>query len=293
MSEENTVSTEPQVPVVVDEVKSSFPETTYEQDLEKYTKIDNLDEDKGSEQYILVSFASPESIMNCKVRALKIRHYRGRPAVFESLETADAAAKELNEVDKYFPIFVMSTGRWSAWDPDLNDKTKVHMTKYKNEKEQEIMDGLEVLEQQKLTKELQEQRQKTVTDMNALVGKIKDKVDTEEVDHKHRVAQTIKDGVENKDAANYKPLKDEEPEVVPVKKSKSHTASSVRNKLRKHLEEKKKREDESSNTSNAKQLAEKKDELTTQLKTTTQSSSNLEANINKAKSLLEKLKAKQ
>jgi hypothetical protein len=55
----------------IEELKSSFPETTYDQDLEKYTKIDNLDEDKSPEMYVLVSFASPEGIMNCTVRALR------------------------------------------------------------------------------------------------------------------------------------------------------------------------------------------------------------------------------
>ena len=59
---------ETQPVVEIDELKSSFPETTYEQDLEKYTKIDNLDEDKGPEMYVLVSFASPENIMNCNIR---------------------------------------------------------------------------------------------------------------------------------------------------------------------------------------------------------------------------------
>ena len=69
MSSEEIQQT-PSEPVEIEELKSSFPETTYEQDLEKYTKIDNLDEDKGQEMYVLVSFASPEGIMNCNIRII-------------------------------------------------------------------------------------------------------------------------------------------------------------------------------------------------------------------------------
>jgi hypothetical protein len=127
MSESNDVSTTPVMTSVenltstVEELPTSFPETTYEEDLEKYTKIDNLDEDKGEEQYVLVSFASPEGIMNCNIRALKVRIFNNQ-SVFKSYEQASAAAKELNKADKYFPIFVMPTGKWCAWDPNPDDK---------------------------------------------------------------------------------------------------------------------------------------------------------------------------
>ena len=59
---------------------------TYDEDMKKYTKVDNLDEDSFAGFY-LVSFISPEGIMNCNVRGLKLRTYKNK-VVFQTLEEA-------------------------------------------------------------------------------------------------------------------------------------------------------------------------------------------------------------
>lgn len=279
MSESKDVNTTPDTTPVenptstIEEFPSSFPESTYEQDLEKYTKIDNLDEDKGEEQYILVSFASPEGIMNCNIRALKVRIFNNQ-SVFRSYEQASAAAKELNKTDKYFPIFVMPTGKWCAWDPNPDDKNYVEDQKYANESQQKIMDGLTQVEKKKLEMEKQE---KNINDMNALIGKTKDKLDISTKDHKKRVASSIKQGIEEKDMPK-KELKSNN--VQP----KSHDNKLLKDKLKARLAEKKKQEVIPS------QLSQRVETLTEQVKETAQASTQLEQNINKAKELLQRMK---
>lgn len=89
-------------------------------------KIDYLDEDEpiSGQTYALVSFVSPEGVKNTSLRALKIR------GVFSDLDSAQAKAEELNKKDKYFHIFVVEVGKWTGWDPELNennaDKQRYH-----------------------------------------------------------------------------------------------------------------------------------------------------------------------
>ncbi len=274
-SEETQQETQPVVEI--DELKSSFPETTYEQDLEKYTKIDNLDEDKGPEMYVLVSFASPENIMNCNIRALKIRTHNNT-SVFNTYEHAKKAAEELNKLDKYFPIFVMPCGKWCAWDPSPDDKTKVAEQKWGDEKQQQLMDNLEVIEKRKL-----EKQQQNMTDMNALIGKTKAKIDTEKLDHKVRVKDSITQGIKEKDMQK----KDKTPQLP---QQVSHDSSKLKDKLRAKLEEKRKAESANQDVTSAQNISKSVDTLTEQVKETAETSTKLEENINKAKELLEKLK---
>jgi hypothetical protein len=274
------IQAETQPVVEVDTLKSSFPETTYEQDLEKYTKIDNLDEDKGPEMYVLVSFASPENIMNCNIRALKIRTHNNT-SVFNTYEHAKKAAEELNKIDKYFPIFVMPCGKWCAWDPSPDDKTKVAEQKWGDEKQQQLMDNLEVIEKRKLEKQLEKQKQ-NMNDMNALIGKTKAKIDTEKLDHKVRVKDSITQGIKEKDM----PKKDK----TQIQPQVSHDSSKLKDKLRAKLEEKRKAESANQDVTSAQNMSTSVDVLTEQVKTTAETSTKLEENINKAKQLLEKLK---
>ena len=252
-----------------------LPVTSYEQDMEKYTKIDNLDEDNGDVQYILVSFVSPEKVMNCNIRGLKVRHYRNRPAIFSDYALAQKAAQELNEREKYFDIFVMSTGRWCAWDPAPDDRTKVESEKWADKDQQELMDNLERMNADKQKKDLAE--------LNALVGKKKDMIEQGDEEYKQRKADSIKQGVAEKDAPKT-PLNKPTPEVAEptVVVKKSHSNRNIKEQLRKKLEEKRKSE-QSKQTLSA-MPSSVKEEVTNQAQ--------LEENINKAKAILEKLQNK-
>ena len=79
--------------------------------------IDYLKEDKPipGQLWVCISFLSPEGIKNCSVRGLKIR------GVFGTRQEADERAKELQEYDPDFHVFVGEMGKWLPWDPDPND----------------------------------------------------------------------------------------------------------------------------------------------------------------------------
>lgn len=255
--------------------------TTYEEDMTKYTKIDNLDEDNGDIQYILVSFVSPEKVMNCNIRGLKVRHYRNKPAIFTDYATAQKAAQELNERDKYFDIFVMPTGRWCAWDPAPDDRTKVESEKWANAEQQELMENLERMNAQK--------QQKDLAELNALVGKKKDMIQQSEVEHKNRIAESIKQGIKEKNdtkpAVTLEQPKITEETTTHTTVRKSHDSNNIKEKLRKRLEEKRQREV----TSNTQQSTSSITELNNNFNQQVLEQSQLEQNINKAKAILEKI----
>ena len=79
-----------------------------------FKEIDHLDEDTpiANQKWVCMSFLSPESIKNCKIRGLKIR------GVYSSKEEADKRAQYLQKVDPDFHVFVGEVGKWLPWDPD-------------------------------------------------------------------------------------------------------------------------------------------------------------------------------
>jgi len=78
--------------------------------------IDYLKEDTPipRQNWVCVSFLSPEGIKNCSIRGLKIR------GVYETKEQANKRADELKAEDEDFHVFVGEVGKWLAWDPDPN-----------------------------------------------------------------------------------------------------------------------------------------------------------------------------
>jgi len=262
--------------------------TTYEEDMEKYTKIDNLDEDNGDINYVLVSFVSPEKVMNCNMRGLKLRHYRNRPAIFSDYAAAQKAASELNEKEKYFDIFVMPTGRWCAWDPSPDDRTKVETEKWANPDQQQLMENLE---------NMNKKQEQDLQQLNALVGKKKDMIEQGNKEYKTRVSESIKEGVKNKTPSgtteitpNSKttdtPQETLEEAVKQVPRNNHRNTNNIKEKLRKRLEEKKNQSQTQSQISQQSNLNELKEKMSNTLTTNNE----LEQNINKAKALLNKIK---
>lgn len=96
------------------------------------TEVDYLDEDPEikNQLWFCVSFLSPEGIMNCNIRGLKVR------GVYATKEEADARAKKIGSFDKNFHVFVGQVGKWLPWDPDPESATD---QVYREEKLQELM----------------------------------------------------------------------------------------------------------------------------------------------------------
>jgi hypothetical protein len=96
------------------------------------TKVDYLDEDPDlrGQAWFCVSFLSPEGIMNCNIRGLKVR------GVYATRKEADERAKEISKFDSNFHVFVGQVGKWLPWDPDPESATD---QVYREEKLQELM----------------------------------------------------------------------------------------------------------------------------------------------------------
>ena len=79
-------------------------------------EVDYLTEDKPlpGQNWVCLSFLSPEGVRNCKIRGIKVR------GVFSTKEEADKRAQELQDEDPDFHIFVGEVGKWLAQDPDPN-----------------------------------------------------------------------------------------------------------------------------------------------------------------------------
>jgi hypothetical protein len=266
----------------------------YDEDMKKYTKIDNLDEDPvvDSGRFFLVSFISPEGVMNCTMRGLKIRTYKNK-VVFQTLEEAKVAADEINKKDKYFNVFVGEPGKWMGWDPAPDDRKFVEEEKWDNSEQNDLMQGLRKREENKLK------------ELNALVGKKKDIVNKEKKTHDQRVKNALK-----KNAEEYKANKEggtteqpennsednlqtsvvtEEQKIAEEKKiindaKKNHNANLVKDRLRKKMREK-----EASAPPPTVTMEERNNAFAEFEKTAT-TKTKLDENIKKLNSILEKAK---
>jgi DNA repair exonuclease SbcCD ATPase subunit len=78
--------------------------------------IDYLSEDDMivNQQWVCLSFLSPEGIKNCSMRGIKIR------GCYPTRELANERAKQLQDIDPDFHVFVGEVGKWLPWDPDVN-----------------------------------------------------------------------------------------------------------------------------------------------------------------------------
>ena len=113
--------------------------------------VDYLNEDKPipNQNYVCLSFLSPEKIRNTTLRGLKIR------GVFRTREEADEHCKELQADDPDFDVFVGEIGKWLPWDPEPNSaKDQVYQEEELNNLMKGYKDNLEK------SKRMQEQRKK-------------------------------------------------------------------------------------------------------------------------------------
>ena len=273
------------------EIKQQEPSSNdnYDNDMKKYTKIDNLDEDSivDSGRFFLVSFISPEGVMNCNMRGLKIRTHKNR-VVFQTLDEAKTAADEINKKDKYFHVFVGETGKWMGWDPSPDDRNFVEDEKWANDEQNDLMQGL------------RKREEKNLNELNALVGKKKDMINKEKKVHDKRVKDSLQ-----KNAEDYKSNKEketsentqnnvsvvtEEQKVAEEKEllnnaKKNHNANLVKDRLRKKLREKDATSNPTANIS-----LEERNKALDEYNKSEETKTKLDENIKKLNAILEKAK---
>jgi len=94
--------------------------------------VDHLTEDPPlpRQNWVCISFLSPEGIKNCSTRGLKIR------GVYEHKADADKRAEEIQAFDPDFHVFVGEIGKWLPWDPD---PTSVEDQVYKEKEMNDLM----------------------------------------------------------------------------------------------------------------------------------------------------------
>jgi hypothetical protein len=197
------------------DVEFDVPDTTTKRsndvDLSKYTVVDNLDEDEPipGQLWCLMSFISPEGVMNCTIRGVKVR------GVYGTKQEAEKAAEKIRKKDKYFDVFVGEVGKWLAWDPD---PMTIKDARYGNKKLNKVM------------KAVHEQNNKK---LNELVGRKKDTINQSKKTHKQRVSSSIKNSGNAKDESS-----DDEPVIenkLPPQKKNNHDGSNVRARIKQKM----------------------------------------------------------
>lgn len=123
---------------------------------EKYKKIDYLIEDDPipGQLFYCISFLSPEGIKNCKIRGIKVR------GVYDTLAKAQQRAKDLQEIDPDFHVFVGEVGKWCPWDPSPDDANSVKDQQYREQELQDLMKAYK--ENQKKAKQSHVERKNTM-----------------------------------------------------------------------------------------------------------------------------------
>jgi len=113
--------------------------------------IDYLDEDPAirGQEWICVSFLSPEGVKNCKIRGFKFR------GAFATQAEAEAHAKEIQDkLDPDFHIYVGEGFKWLPWDqdPETVENQEYH--------EKELNDLMKSVKESILFKKQQENERK-------------------------------------------------------------------------------------------------------------------------------------
>jgi len=206
----------------------------------KHTVIDCLDEDTYPDNYngprfFVAQFVSPEGIMNCSLRAFKIK---GCYKTIDEAKYAIEKFKKDNAYDKYFDMMIGEMGKWMAWDPSLDQLVKNNS---------DIIYGNKKLE--KMMNKLHKSQLKT---MNELVGRHKDNIHKGKVKHKNRMREQLHDTIDELDDA-VQVVDDSNNKQKPRKTKitkKTHTAKSVQEKLLKKIKDRQNNNNNNNDTDN-------------------------------------------
>lgn len=157
----------------------------------EYKEVDYLEEDKplSGQSFCCVSFLSPEGIMNCNIRGLKIR------GVYDTYDEAVKRAEHLQKVDPDFHVFVGEVGKWLPWDPSPDSKSvknQVYAEKALQELAQAKVEQdskVEIMEAQRKKKLLTESKE--TLKKNKAQDKLREKLDN----HKETEIERLSRGV--------------------------------------------------------------------------------------------------
>nr|QBK88969.1 MAG: uncharacterized protein LCMiAC02_00620 [Mimivirus LCMiAC02] len=129
-------------------------------------EIDRLREDDPipRQNFVCLSFVSPEGIKNCTIRSIKVR------GVYATRKEADERADYLRNEDSTFDVFVGEVGKWLPQDPNPTDKTKVKTQNYYEKEQQDLFKRRE--ENMEKAKRMEKQRKDDKKIMSAKKAKL-------------------------------------------------------------------------------------------------------------------------
>lgn len=92
----------------------------------------NTDPEIDGQKFVCLSFLTPTKEEQTSLTGIKVR------GVFDDYDSACKKAKELQEIDPNFNVFVGEVGKWLPFDPDPESKY-VKSNEYANEELNEVM----------------------------------------------------------------------------------------------------------------------------------------------------------
>ena len=134
----------------------------------KITYLTNDDKIRNQE-WVCLSFITPELIENCKVRGVKVR------GVYATEEEAKNRCKELQQIDPDFNIYIAPVGCWLPWS---DDPEKADDCEYANEELNKLMKAYK--ENQVKAKMLHESRKNDMIEKNMKEAEERKKREDEE-----------------------------------------------------------------------------------------------------------------
>ena len=138
-----------------------------------------------------MSIVTPETVKNCKVRAIKIR------GVYATEDEAKDRCKELNRIDPNFNIYIAQMGCWVPW---ADDPEKADNIEYANEELNNLMQSYQL--NQKKAKEYHEERRQDFIQKN--INEVNEKEMREKNNNKNDVTNenVSNDNVSNDNVSN-------------------------------------------------------------------------------------------
>jgi hypothetical protein len=147
------------------------------------SKQDFLNEDPvlSGQKYVCLSFLTPTKEDQSSITGIKVR------GVYEDYNEACKRAKELQEMDPAFGVFVGEVGKWLPFDPEP-DSDLVKSSEYANEELNEIMKNY--LINQEKSRIFHEKRKNEMTRKNLEENITKSKEQLKNAEKEHRKAST-------------------------------------------------------------------------------------------------------
>ena len=192
-------------------------------------KIDRLEEDDPipRQNWVCMSFVSPEGIKNTKIRCIKIR------GTYATRKEADERAEYLRNIDSNFDVYVGEVGKWLPQDPDPTDKKQVKTQNYYEKEQQDLFRRRE--ENMEKAKRMEKQRKNDKKIMAAKQVKLSRRRNKNKNKNK-KITEKVKEKLRENIARNKSEMEEKEIFVEEERKRIMNNDKVIQEKKREHSE---------------------------------------------------------